>query len=89
VENLGKKEANSRCFEHFGHLTEAERLPCFKTGTPAAAVTIEAMLEMFTVPSKSPPVPTMSTASEPVSSFKALLNMASTNPDSSSTLSPL
>ena len=67
---------------------EADRLPCFKTGTPAAAVRIEAMLEMFTVPIKSPPVPTMSTAWFPVSSLRLLESIASTRPEISSSDSP-
>ena len=32
------------------------------TGTPAAAATMEAVVETFTVPNRSPPVPTMSSA---------------------------
>ena len=38
----------------------AARLPCLTTGTPDAAATIAAMVETFTVPKRSPPVPTMS-----------------------------
>ena len=41
---------------------DALRLPCLATGTPAAAVTIVAIVEMFTEFDRSPPVPTMSTA---------------------------
>ena len=70
-------------------LPEADRLPCFRTGIPVAATKTEAMLDMFTVPSKSPPVPTISTASFPVSSLSELVSMASTKPESSTTLSPL
>ena len=44
---------------------DAARLPCLITGTPAAAVTIEAIVDRFTVLDPSPPVPTMSTASAP------------------------
>ena len=40
----------------------AARLPCLMTGTPDAAATIEAIVETFTVPNRSPPVPTMSSA---------------------------
>ena len=36
------------------------RLPCFATGTPAAATTSEAAVEMLNVPLPSPPVPTRS-----------------------------
>ncbi|BBZ52144.1 hypothetical protein MHEI_38610 [Mycobacterium heidelbergense] len=39
------------------------RLPCLTTGTPAAATTIDAMVDRLTVLTPSPPVPTMSTAS--------------------------
>ena len=44
------------------HRLEAARLPCLTTGAPAAAATIAAMVEMFTVSARSPPVPTTSTA---------------------------
>ena len=40
---------------------DAARLPCLATGTPAAAVTTAAIVEMLTVCAPSPPVPTMST----------------------------
>ncbi|CFE46947.1 Uncharacterised protein [Mycobacterium tuberculosis] len=42
---------------------DAARLPCLTTGTPAAATTIAAMVDRFTVLTPSPPVPTTSTAS--------------------------
>ncbi|OBJ07180.1 hypothetical protein A5625_16890 [Mycobacterium sp. 1465703.0] len=42
---------------------EAARLPCLATGTPAAAATIAAIVDRFTVFTPSPPVPTMSTVS--------------------------
>ena len=38
------------------------RLPCLATGTPAAAVTSAAVVEMLNVPLPSPPVPTTSIA---------------------------
>src|SRR4051812_14750258 len=72
---------------------EAERLPCLTTVTPAAAVMMAAIVEMFTVLARSPPVPTMSTAS--VRTFSgsstrvALASMASTRPASSPGVSPL
>ncbi len=44
---------------------DAARLPCLTTGTPAAATTIDAMVDRLTVLTPSPPVPTMSTASDP------------------------
>jgi len=43
-------------------------LPCLTTGTPAAATTIEAMVDRLTVLTPSPPVPTMSTVSPPEAS---------------------
>ena len=36
------------------------RLPCLATGTPAAATTSAAVVEMLNVPEPSPPVPTTS-----------------------------
>ncbi|BBZ59999.1 hypothetical protein A6B34_06335 [Mycolicibacterium monacense] len=47
---------------------EAARLPCFITGTPAAATTIAAIVDRLTVFAPSPPVPTMSTVSFPMTS---------------------
>ncbi|OBJ65602.1 hypothetical protein A9W94_08305 [Mycobacterium asiaticum] len=44
-------------------IDDAARLPCLTTGTPAAATTIEAMVDRLTVLTPSPPVPTTSTAS--------------------------
>ncbi len=61
----------------------------FSTGIPAAAVTTEAMELIFTVPTRSPPVPTMSTASLPVFKSTALSSITSTKPASSATVSPL
>ncbi|BBX08532.1 hypothetical protein MAIC_33350 [Mycolicibacterium aichiense] len=46
---------------------DAARLPCLTTGTPAAATTIAAIVDRFTVLARSPPVPTMSTVSVPIS----------------------
>src|SRR5262249_55580824 len=40
----------------------APRLPCLATGTPHAATTKEATVEMLKVPEPSPPVPQVSTA---------------------------
>ena len=68
---------------------DADREPCFITGMPAAEARMEAMLETFTVPTKSPPVPTISNASFPVSNKTACLSMTSTRPASSETVSPL
>ncbi|BCI53918.1 hypothetical protein NIIDNTM18_31960 [Mycolicibacterium litorale] len=41
-------------------------MPCFITGTPAAATTIAAIVDRLTVLAPSPPVPTMSTVSLPM-----------------------
>ncbi len=41
---------------------ETERLPCLATGTPAAAATRAAAVEMLNVPRPSPPVPQVSTS---------------------------
>ncbi len=38
----------------------AARLPCLTTGTPQAATTIAAAVEILTVPAPSPPVPQVS-----------------------------
>ena len=43
-------------------LPVAARLPCLTTGTPQAAATIAAAVEMFTVPAPSPPVPHVSSS---------------------------
>jgi len=61
---------------------DAARLPCLTTGTPAAATTIAAIVEMFTVLAPSPPVPTMSTVSVPITSVgtrRAWRSMVSAN----------
>ena len=47
---------------------DAARLPCLTTGTPAAATTIAAIVDRFTVLAPSPPVPTTSTVSVPITS---------------------
>ena len=47
---------------------DAARLPCLTTGTPAAATTMAAIVDRFTVFAPSPPVPTTSTVSLPISS---------------------
>ena len=47
---------------------DAARLPCLTTGTPAAATTTAAMVDKLTVLARSPPVPTTSTVSVPITS---------------------
>ncbi len=79
------------------HSDDAARLPCLTTRTPAPATTIAAMVEMFTVCARSPPVPTTSTASracaapstEPRSTRAAAPSIASTSPAISPAVSPL
>jgi hypothetical protein len=44
------------------HSEEMERLPCFATRAPAPATTSAAIVEMFTLPDRSPPVPHVSIA---------------------------
>ncbi|OBI82440.1 hypothetical protein A9X00_07640 [Mycobacterium sp. 1245805.9] len=59
---------------------DAARLPCLTTGTPAAATTIDAIVDRLTVLTPSPPVPTMSTASSGIPAAgneRAWLSMAS------------
>ena len=41
-------------------LEDAARLPCFATGTPAAAMTMDAVVEILKELAPSPPVPTIS-----------------------------
>ena len=75
------------------HCDDAARAPCLHTGTPAAAVTIAAIVETLIECERSPPVPTMSTARArtPSSSgtSEAAARTASSRPDSSSAVSPL
>jgi len=59
---------------------DAARFPCLTTGTPAAATTIAAIVERLTVFAPSPPVPTTSTVSLPITSVgtrRACLSMVS------------
>ena len=65
----------------------AERLPCFATGTPQAATTNEATVEMLNVPAPSPPVPQVSTAPFDRSGT-ARARMARAKPTTSSSVSP-
>ncbi|OPZ52641.1 MAG: hypothetical protein BWY91_02232 [bacterium ADurb.BinA028] len=68
---------------------EAARLPCLTTETPAAAHTIAAMVEMFTVWARSPPVPTTSRLSSGAWMRVAWASISSARPRISSTVSPL
>src|SRR5262245_19118105 len=71
-----------------------ERLPCLATRTPAPATTNAAALETLNVPLTSPPVPQVSTrapsgARPELKMGSAYRSMATANPTSSSTVSPL
>ena len=65
----------------------AERLPCLATGTPQAATTNDATVEMLKVPAPSPPVPQVSTAPCDVSGT-ARARIARAKPTTSSSVSP-
>ena len=67
---------------------DAARLPCLTTGTPAAATTIDVIVEMFTVCERSPPVPTMSIAARSVSTRVAWSSIACDRPASSAGAAP-
>ena len=57
-------------------------MPCLTTGTPLAATTIAAIVDRFTVLEPSPPVPTTSTVSVPITSVgtrRAWMSMVSAN----------
>ena len=69
------------------HVPLAERFPCLATGTPQAATTTEATVEMLNVPAPSPPVPQVSTAPDEVSGT-ARARMARAKPTTSSSVSP-
>ena len=68
---------------------EAARLPCLATLTPPAAATRAAVVEMLKLCAPSPPVPTISTISMPVSTFVAWSRMAAAQPAISSIVSAL
>ena len=54
------RDAQRRRTSELPEFPEAARLPCLTTGTPQAATTIAAAVEIFTVPAPSPPVPQVS-----------------------------
>ena len=70
------------------HSEEAARLPCLATGTPQAAATIAASVEMLKVPSPSPPVPTTSRRSPETGIGVAWARAVLAMPVISSTVSP-
>ena len=64
------------------------RLPCLATGTPAAATTRAAVVEMLNVPLRSPPVPTTSIAPAGASTRRTRSRIAAVKPASSAVVSP-
>ena len=64
------------------------RLPCLATGTPAAATTRDAAVEMLNVPLPSPPVPTRSIVPAGASTRTTRSRIAPAKPASSSVVSP-
>ena len=69
-------------------LLDIERLPCFATGIPDAAITNDAVVETLNVPVPSPPVPTMSITSVSCFTWRALLLITSAQAVISSIVSP-
>ena len=70
-------------------MEDAARLPCFATFIPPAAAIIAEVVEMLKLPALSPPVPTISNTSIPVSTFVAWSRMAAAQPAISSVVSAL
>ena len=71
------------------HWEEAARLPCFATLTPAAAATRADVVEILKLWALSPPVPTISKSSIPVSTLVACALIAAAQPAISSLVSAL
>lgn len=70
------------------HLLEAARLPCLATGTPAAATTRAAVVEMLKELEPSPPVPTISSTSMSWSSLMQCCRIPAAEAVISSMVSP-
>ena len=70
-------------------LEEAARLPCLATFMPPAAATRAEVVEMLKLWALSPPVPTISNTSMPVSTLVAWSRMAAAQPAISSVVSAL
>ena len=66
---------------------EAARLPCFAIFTPPAAATNAEVVEILKLCALSPPVPTISSTSIPVSTFVAWSRIAAAHPAISSVVS--
>ena len=74
------------------HFDDAARPPCLATFAPAAAATIAAMVDTFTVPAPSPPVPQVSTSGPSTSArstCSANSSIVRTSAASSPAVSPL
>ena len=69
------------------HWDEAARLPCLATFMPPAAATRAEVVEILKLWALSPPVPTISKMSMPVSTFVAWSRMAAAQPAISSVVS--
>ena len=69
------------------HWEEAARWPCLTTFTPPAAATRAEVVEMLKLWAPSPPVPTISMTSMPVSTLTAWSRMAAAQPAISSVVS--
>ena len=67
---------------------EAARFPCLATGTPAEAITMDAVVEMLKELDSSPPVPTISRTSSSFNSFSPAARMPSADAVISSMVSP-
>src|SRR5207248_4239027 len=70
------------------HALDAARFPCLATRPPAAAVTIALTVEMLKLLERSPPVPTMSIASDATVTRTATSRSAEAQPAISSIVSP-
>ena len=69
------------------HLEDAARFPCLATFTPPAAATSAEVVEMLKLWALSPPVPTISSTSIPVSTLIAWSRIAAAQPAISSRVS--
>ena len=69
------------------HWEEAARFPCFATFMPPAAATRAEVVEILKLWALSPPVPTISNTSMPVSTWAAWTRMAAAQPAISSVVS--
>ncbi len=67
----------------------AARFPCFTTRAPAPRTTSAAIVEMFTVAARSPPVPQVSTAGPSTLSSWRAASIDTARPEISAGVSPL